>query len=78
MTKFRKIINSKKEVYESLVSNSKNDFIDSELINKNIQELDIKNSELKELEALFDEINIDIKVNRILLTTDLKGSHVTF
>ncbi len=69
---FRKIINSKKEVYESLVSNSKNDFIDSEIINKNIQELDIKNRELKELEALFDEINIDIKdpENLIILNTD--------
>ncbi len=69
---FRKIINSKKEVYEKLVSNSKIEIIDSEIIKKNNEELSIKKKEKSDLEILFDDINIDIKdpKNLIILETN--------
>ena len=69
---FRKIIISKKEVYEKLVSNSKIDIIHSHTIEKTYQQLLIKEKEKKELEKLFDDININIKDpnNLIILETD--------
>ena len=69
---FRKIINSKKEVYEKLVSNSKIEIVDSEAIEKTNEQLTIKKKEKEELEKLFDDINIDVKdpKNLIILETD--------
>jgi len=69
---FRKIINSKKEVYEKLVSNCKIEIIDSEAIEKTNEELLIKTKENNELIVQFDDINIDIKdpKNLIILETN--------
>ena len=69
---FRKIIVSKIEVYEKLVSNSKIDIINTDSIEKNKLLLSTKNDEKKLLEKLFDDINIDIKdpKNLIILDTD--------
>ena len=69
---FKKIINSKKEVYENLISNSNIEIIDSDTIAKSNQQLSLLNQQKKELEYLFDDINIDIKdpKNLIILDTD--------
>lgn len=69
---FRRLVESKKQVYEKLVSNSKIDLIDDFEIQRLNDELLLKTKERDELLLLFDDIKIDIKnpKNLIILDTD--------
>ena len=69
---FRKIIESKKQVYEKLVSNCKIDIIDDNEIQKLNDDLSLKTNEKDELLLLFDNIKFDIKnpKNLIILETN--------
>ena len=69
---FRKIIESKKQVYEKLVSNCKIDVIDDNEIQKLNDDLSLKTNEKDELLLLFDNIKLDIKnpKNLIILETN--------
>ena len=57
---FRKIIISKKEVYEKLLFNDKNSNINDGLISQLIEELSILNNDKNELIKTYASINIDI------------------
>jgi DNA repair exonuclease SbcCD ATPase subunit/DNA repair exonuclease SbcCD nuclease subunit len=57
---FRKIITSKKEVYEKLLFNDKNSNINDNLISPLIEELSILNNDKNKLLKTYDSINIDI------------------
>ena len=69
---FRKIIESKKQVYEKLVSNCKIDVIDDNEIQKLNDDLLLITNDKDKLLVLFDNIKIDIKnpKNLIILETD--------
>jgi len=69
---FRKIIESKKEVYEKLISNCKIEIIDNDEIHKLNNDLTFITNEKDQLSILFDDIKIDIKnpKNLIILETD--------
>jgi len=57
---FRKVIQSKKEVYERLLFNCKNDDINDMVITRLEEELSILNNEKRILMKTYDAINIDI------------------
>ena len=69
---FKRIVESKKEVYEKLVSKNKNDEIDEEELKKINDELLLKIKEKEEIENEFNSIDIDIKnsTNLIILEID--------
>ncbi len=69
---FKKIIESKKEVFEKLISNSKIQIISESEIENLKSDLVLKTNENNKLLLLFDNINIDIKNsdNLIILETD--------
>lgn len=69
---FKRLVESKKQVYEKLISNCKIDFIDDIEIQKLNDELILKTKERDEILLLFDDIKIDIKnpKNLIILETD--------
>ena len=69
---FKKIIESKKDVYEKLISNSKVEIIDDNEIKNLNENLFFKNKEKDELLLLFDNIKFDIKnpKNLIILEID--------
>ena len=69
---FKRLVESKKQVYEKLVSNCKIEIIDDIEIQKLNDELILKTKERYELLLLFDDIKIDIKnpKNLIILETD--------
>jgi DNA repair exonuclease SbcCD ATPase subunit len=69
---FRKVVESKKQVYEKLVANCKIEIIDDNEIEKLNNDLTLKTSERDKLKSSFDNINIDIKnpKNLIILETD--------
>jgi DNA repair exonuclease SbcCD ATPase subunit/DNA repair exonuclease SbcCD nuclease subunit len=58
---FKKIVESKKEVYEKLLSSSIIDETNTDEINSNKEQLSILNEEKKQLEIDIDEIKVDIK-----------------
>ena len=57
---FRKIIISKKEVYEKLLFNDKNSNINDDVVSRLIEELSILNNDKNELIKTYASINIDI------------------
>ena len=69
---FRRFVESKKQVYEKLVSNCKIEIIDDIEIQRLADELTLKTKEKDDLLLLFDDIKIDIKnpKNLIILETD--------
>ncbi len=69
---FRRFVESKKQVYEKLVSNCKIEIIDDIEIQRLTDELTLKTKEKDDLLLLFDDIKIDIKnpKNLIILETD--------
>ena len=69
---FRRFVETKKQVYEKLVSNSKIEIIDDIEILKLTDELTLKTKEKDDLLLSFDDIKIDIKnpKNLIILETD--------
>jgi DNA repair exonuclease SbcCD ATPase subunit len=69
---FRKIVESKKQVYERLISNCKIEIINDEEIKTLNEELSFKLNEKEKLNQLFDDIKIDVKnpENLIILETD--------
>jgi DNA repair exonuclease SbcCD nuclease subunit len=69
---FKRLIESKKQVYEKLVSNCKIEIIDDIEMQKLNDELILKTKERDEILLLFDDIKIDIKnpKNLIILETD--------
>jgi len=69
---FRKIIETKKQVYEKLISNSNILLIDDLQIQKLNDDLTFITNEKDQLSILFDDIKIDIKnpKNLIILETD--------
>jgi len=69
---FRRLVESKKQVYEKLVSNCKIEIINDDEMQKLNDDLILKTKEKDELLLLFDNIKIDIKnpKNLIVLETD--------
>jgi exonuclease SbcC len=69
---FKRLVESKKQVYEKLVSNCKIEIIDDIEMQKLNDELILKIKERDEILLLFDDIKIDIKnpKNLIILETD--------
>ena len=69
---FRRFVESKKQVYEKLVSNCKIEIIDDIEIQRLTDELTLKTKEKDDLLLLLDDIKIDIKnpKNLIILETD--------
>ena len=69
---FKRLVESKKQVYEKLVSNCKIEIIDDIEMQKLNDELILKSKERDEILLLFDDIKIDIKnpKNLIILETD--------
>jgi DNA repair exonuclease SbcCD ATPase subunit/DNA repair exonuclease SbcCD nuclease subunit len=72
---FRKVIQSKKEVYEKLLFNCKNDDINDLVISRLEEELSILNNEKRILIKTYDAINIDINnpLHLCIVDTDYKG-----
>lgn len=81
---FRKVIQSKKEVYEKLLFNGKNNDVNDEVISRHTEELSASNIERAVLLKEYDSINVDINspVNSVICDTDyttlindILGSH---
>ena len=72
---FRKVIQSKKEVYEKLLFNCKNDDINDLVISRLEEELSILNNEKRILMKTYDSINIDINnpLHLCIVDTDYKS-----
>ena len=72
---FRKVIQSKKEVYEKLLFNCKNDDINDLVISRLEEELSILNNEKRILMKTYDAINIDINnpLHLCIVDTDYKS-----
>ena len=63
---FRKVIQSKKEVYEKLLFNGKNSDINDDVISQLNEELSVLKNEKRELLKTFNSINIDINSSSYL------------
>jgi DNA repair exonuclease SbcCD nuclease subunit len=82
---FRKVIQSKKEVYEKLLFNGKNCIVNDDIISQFNEDLSVLKNERRDLLKTFNTINIDIdnpsyltiiNTDYAVLINDIKVNHV--